>query len=580
MNPVLDIVELIENHPISRLTSTYQNKLLTKIKETFTDTQQKLFVSSFYCYLNYNQTSDFVIDLDSVWQWLGFQQKQTAKLLIEKNFVIERDYKMLHIKQEQHGGHNKQTILMNIQTFKLLCLKSNTKKADEIHNYYLNMENMLHQIVEEECQEFKLNCITLEQKVENEKVVQKEQVLLTQFKQAGPIVYIIKVKTFDNGQYVVKIGESRVGIEGRFTEHKKNYPECVLLDCYSVVKSKEFEHFIHTHAKIRLNKVKDLPDHERENELFRIGNDLSYDTLSKIIKDNLHFFNCYGAKDYQLLQAENELLRAQKTNGNTVSQDVLLLQTMMENMLKPMQNQLEKLEKQNKELLETLNSNKTNTATGFNELKKTVGPRLQKINPENLSLVHVYETVSEALSESYHKLKRATIQGAVSENTIYQGFRWALVERDLDPQIVNVPPTRHSKVQNLGYIAKMDENKTEIVNVYIDRKTASLQNGFAKTYLDFHVKNNRLVQGFYYLLLDNCPDELQTAFFEKNGPPILYREGVGRFDSENNLIQEYTTKYNLIKMLPISDKTLAKTLDTNVLYKNFYFRKIPPKLFV
>ena len=75
----LNIVELIENNPITKLSNTYQGNLLTKIKEQFTDTEQQLFVSSFYCYLNYNQKNDFVIDLDEVWKWLGFGQKYNAK---------------------------------------------------------------------------------------------------------------------------------------------------------------------------------------------------------------------------------------------------------------------------------------------------------------------------------------------------------------------------------------------------------------------------------------------------------------------------------------------------------------------
>ena len=59
----LNIVDLIEKNPIMRLSNEYNNKLLSKIKEKFTGFEQQLFVSSFYCYLNYNDT-DFVIDLD------------------------------------------------------------------------------------------------------------------------------------------------------------------------------------------------------------------------------------------------------------------------------------------------------------------------------------------------------------------------------------------------------------------------------------------------------------------------------------------------------------------------------------
>lgn len=58
----LDIVKLINENPITRLDNQYHNRLIMKIKKNFTDYQQQLFVSSFFCYLNYNQKKDFVIN--------------------------------------------------------------------------------------------------------------------------------------------------------------------------------------------------------------------------------------------------------------------------------------------------------------------------------------------------------------------------------------------------------------------------------------------------------------------------------------------------------------------------------------
>ena len=115
-------------------------KLLSKIKENFTDFEQQLFLSSFYCYLNCDPINDFVIDLDNVWKWLGFQNKFNSKRLLEKYFVMDKDYKKSLLnteKQTTHvkGGHNKEIFMLNIKTFKLFCIKSETKKADEIHEY-------------------------------------------------------------------------------------------------------------------------------------------------------------------------------------------------------------------------------------------------------------------------------------------------------------------------------------------------------------------------------------------------------------------------------------------------------------
>ena len=59
--------------------------------------------------------------------------------------------------EQKHGagGHNKTTIMMTIKWFKSLCLNAQTKKATEIHEYYMKMEEVLHQIVEEETDELK-----------------------------------------------------------------------------------------------------------------------------------------------------------------------------------------------------------------------------------------------------------------------------------------------------------------------------------------------------------------------------------------------------------------------------------------
>lgn len=76
-----------------------------------------MFVSSFYCYLNYNQKSVFVIDLDDVWKWMGFQSKFNSKRMLEKNVIVETDYKiLLRLSAEQSShtkcGHNKETIML------------------------------------------------------------------------------------------------------------------------------------------------------------------------------------------------------------------------------------------------------------------------------------------------------------------------------------------------------------------------------------------------------------------------------------------------------------------------------------
>lgn len=163
-----DIVGFIEKNPLSRLNIDYQNALINKIKSVFNEEEQKLFVTSFYCYLNYNPLTDFVIDFENVWKWCGFTRKDNAKRLLEKYFTLNIDYKIETITppiggviKERGGAHRKEKIMLNIKTFKKYCLKSDTEKADEIHNYYVKLEEILQETLLEQTDELRLQ---LEQK--------------------------------------------------------------------------------------------------------------------------------------------------------------------------------------------------------------------------------------------------------------------------------------------------------------------------------------------------------------------------------------------------------------------------------
>jgi hypothetical protein len=128
-----DIVKLVSDNPITRLSGTYNSKLLCKIKEKFTGETQQLFLGSFYCYLNHNSRTEFIIDLDNIWSWLGFSAKIRAKELLIKHFKENVDYKVKAFSREREhltiNGSKPNKITMTIRTFKSLCLKANTKKS-------------------------------------------------------------------------------------------------------------------------------------------------------------------------------------------------------------------------------------------------------------------------------------------------------------------------------------------------------------------------------------------------------------------------------------------------------------------
>jgi len=319
----LNIVELIENNPITKLSSTYNNKLLKKIKENFSGFEQQIFVSSFYCYLNYNKNVDFIVDLDDVWKWLGFSTKQKALLLLEKYFILNSHYiNSLNFKAKQdleikkHGGQNKQTIMLTIKCFKSLCLKAQTKKASEIHEYYMKLEETLHEIVEEETNELKLQMeqkdnIILEKEIiiintKKEKQRAVEEAIIVQFPLNTECIYFGTIdNTNEKGEKLIKFGHTN-DLATRILDHRKKYTNFILVNAFRVQNKVEIENLIKKYPKIK-RQIRSIEVNGKNKTEIIAYDDTNFtiEKLSKHIKDIIHS-KTYSLDNFNRIMKENE----------------------------------------------------------------------------------------------------------------------------------------------------------------------------------------------------------------------------------------------------------------------------------
>ena len=324
----LNIVELIENNPITKLSSDYNVKLLVKMKDHFDDFEQQLFLSSFYCYLNHHPTNDFVIDLDNVWKWLGFSQKIDAKRLLEKYFSNDIDYKIIVLalgepKAKQHGGQNKAIIMLNIKTFKKFCLKAGTKKADNIHEYYMKMEELIQEVINEESNELRLQLDTQTKQldtqtkqlanVEKDKELLKEQTIMEQFPLNTQCIYIGKIENKTLGipghkmyhETLIKFGQSN-NLSERIKCHKKTYDNFILYAAYKVKNKIEIENAIKKHLILQKRlRLITLSDDITHRELLALDDGhFTIDKIEKYIKEIIKE-NEYNIENYNLLLKKN-----------------------------------------------------------------------------------------------------------------------------------------------------------------------------------------------------------------------------------------------------------------------------------
>ena len=354
----LDIVKLIEENPITKLSNDYNIKLLTKIKTNFTDFEQQLFLSSFYCYFNCDPVKDFVIDLDNVWKWLGFNQKVKAKVLLENHFKIDNDYikslsQMGKQDEKSHGGHNKEIFMLNINTFKKFCLKAGTKKADEIHDYYMKLEKIIQETINEENNELKLQ-LQNKDKLINEKQKEVERALISQFPVNTECIYFGTIdNTNENGEKLIKFGHTN-DLSNRVSYHHKHYINFNLKNAFRVQNKVEIENLIKSHPKIKPQLRTIKIDDKNKTEIIAYSDSFTIDKLTKIIKEIIQS-KIYSLENFNKLTKRNEEL---ETENNSLYEKINLLEKNSLEQILEINNLREKLDKQQK-TIDTIKINET-----------------------------------------------------------------------------------------------------------------------------------------------------------------------------------------------------------------------------
>jgi hypothetical protein len=457
-----DIVSIVEKNPLTKLNNDEysKSKTICKLVEKFTSKNQQFFVANFYGFLNYNTKIDYVIRLDKVWKWLGFSRIDVAKAILVKtdndfvegcDYIIEKatpgnsggkfdekneinfppEYsggKFVE-KNETRGGSNKEEIRMTIRCFKRLCLKSNTEKAKEIREYYLDLEEIMNELVEEEAIELKeklqITNLMIESKnriimdcqqkmIETEKETRRkifenakkaEEALIASSRNKH-LVYMILVENF-----IIKYGHAK-DIKERMEDHRTEFGhDIVLLRVFETNFNRELERMITKNPEISENiftKTYKNP----QTELIRLDDVLTEKKLFKIV-DKL-----YATIKEEIvihLQNElNELKREHELNETNSKLELYKLKEKYENEIKLLKdktdtNQFEKSE---------LKVNKTVLGPKQDSVKifKIKTHKERELN--NINDPKIIRTLFKLSKDPDHRIDSSTIWKICKENGV------------------------------------------------------------------------------------------------------------------------------------------------------------------
>ena len=131
--------------------------LINLIKQKFNKDDMEIFELNFKIYLaNENNKNDYTIDLEDIYKWLGFSTKGNAKRFLFDKFIINKHYTIINtccglllptekqsapnLVDATQSKHNKEKIMLNIETFKKFCMKASTNESEKFLDYYITME--------------------------------------------------------------------------------------------------------------------------------------------------------------------------------------------------------------------------------------------------------------------------------------------------------------------------------------------------------------------------------------------------------------------------------------------------------
>jgi phage anti-repressor protein len=147
----INFKELVKNSNTT-LSLNIETKMINILNMEFTEEEQQWYIANLYIYMNYHPTNDYPINLEDIFHMIGFANKGNAKRTLDNNFTKDEDYKITILPSEK-GQIAREDIMLNVDTFKNLCMLAKTDKGKEIRKYYVKLENIYNQIIKEEIEE-------------------------------------------------------------------------------------------------------------------------------------------------------------------------------------------------------------------------------------------------------------------------------------------------------------------------------------------------------------------------------------------------------------------------------------------
>jgi len=543
----INFTELVKNSSLKlSLSNDYETKMITTLNEEFTESQQQWYIANLYIYMNYHPTNDYPINLENVFKMIGFANKGNAMKTIKSNFVKDEDYKTSLLPKEKSswGGSGSEQIMLNVDTFKNLCMLAKTDKGKEIRKYYVKLENIYNKIIKEEIENTQKLLLEKDTQLENKDLEKKREVEMTlknSFNKRN-LVYLIKIPI--NDEIIYKFGHTD-DIITRLRAHKNEICKDVeLVYCIESKDRKMLERLLIDYLEQYKFRIKRSINDKQQTELLKV-NDI------QIIKNKLIELN----KDIEnekllIIKLKNKIIDLENENIE------LKRKLLKDEYVNELKNKIENLEKT---ILDYKLDDGDDKIKPFIENEDTIEDRIykkrqvDKIDPTTLNVIETYECINSIIIKN-SELSYNGIYRSIKKNNVYKDFRWNYNGEKINP--TNKILTDGNKIEK---VIELDKNK-KFVKIYPTKSELCklLHIGLVK--LNRYIEEEKILNEFYYVNESSYRSDIPDEFVNYE---IHNSKQIRETNTETNEIIIYQTMKELYEKRGISRCTLRKCIKNN-----------------
>lgn len=529
------------------------DRLQQMLKEVFITEDERTFLTHFNLYLEHgNDPNKHVVDFDLVWEWMGFSRKDNAKRTLMKFFEINADYIIESSprpneeqSQSRRGGHNKETIMLSVNTFKSLCMLSNTAKGKQSRLYYIRMEQALFKFLDDERTQ---QVTTLKSALKRDKERDHQKTLITH-NHMKQCVYVFRVSDIDeDGSYLVKFGKT-CDIKTRTSFLAKDFDVCVLLEVIQTPNEHRLEQHVFHRPTIRRRRI-------ANTEVIQLDNNFTVEDFVKLIRDSA---------------------RSIEESNMNISQ--IIIKRIRDNI-----------------------HDEVDEATKAYFIEKIANPELDYVGDPEVQRFHtVYKYDPKDLTnpiESFESLRDAVrsiknidsrfrdyhVRDAATASTLLAGFRWYYIDETAEnPRMTPprpIPPTHvvPEKKKASSLVAQISADKTKVLKVYDSVNSAAKAVETSACNVTLAKQNGKKAKGFHWAMWDELGQALKDTYTEALPQALQSKRCSKRIQQKDpvtyEVIEEFACIQDIVTKHKICHKKINELCKSGAMYKGFVWSLI------